>query len=66
MLLFGFGEQWDLSLNSNTDLLHSHYYRGYTASINIPYGYWFYQFSYLITVLLILLKVIVINISIKV
>ncbi|KAB7715180.1 ShlB/FhaC/HecB family hemolysin secretion/activation protein [Proteus mirabilis] len=43
--LFGFGEQWDLSLNSNTDLLHSHYYRGYTASINIPYGYWFYQYQ---------------------
>lgn len=43
--LFGLGEQWSLSLNSNTDLLRSHYYRGYTASMSIPYGYWFYQYQ---------------------
>lgn len=43
--LFGLGEQWGFSLSSNTDLSRSHYSRSYFVSVNIPYGYWFYQYQ---------------------
>ncbi|WP_286146180.1 ShlB/FhaC/HecB family hemolysin secretion/activation protein, partial [Shigella sp. FC1967] len=43
--LFGLGEQWILSLKTNTDFTRTHYSRAYTASVNIPYGYWFYQYQ---------------------
>lgn len=43
--LFGLGEQWIFSLSSNTDFTRTHYSRAYTASVNIPYGYWFYQYQ---------------------
>lgn len=43
--LFGLGEQWFFSLKTNTDFPHTHYSRAYTASVNIPYGYWFYQYQ---------------------
>ncbi|XOY28836.1 ShlB/FhaC/HecB family hemolysin secretion/activation protein [Proteus cibi] len=43
--LFGLGEQWVVSLSSNTDLSRSHYSRSYSVSVNIPYGYWFYQYQ---------------------
>lgn len=43
--LFGLGEQWIFSLKTNTDFLREHYSRSYFASVNIPYGYWFYQYQ---------------------
>ncbi|WYX00137.1 ShlB/FhaC/HecB family hemolysin secretion/activation protein [Proteus vulgaris] len=43
--LFGLGEQWIFSLKTNTDFTRTHYSRAYTASMNIPYGYWFYQYQ---------------------
>lgn len=43
--LFGLGEQWAFSLSSNIDLSRSQYSRSYSASVNIPYGYWFYQYQ---------------------
>ncbi|OAT24285.1 ShlB/FhaC/HecB family hemolysin secretion/activation protein [Proteus myxofaciens] len=43
--LLGLGEQWSFLFNSNIDFSNSHHQRAYSASVNIPYGYWFYQYQ---------------------
>ncbi|MEQ4921869.1 ShlB/FhaC/HecB family hemolysin secretion/activation protein [Proteus hauseri] len=45
--LFGLGEQWSFAINSNTDIYQSHHHnRYYLAAINVPYGYWSYQYQF--------------------
>ena len=42
----GFGEQWSISANTDTDMSPSHYSRYRVASVGFPYGYWSYRYQY--------------------
>ncbi|WP_353166007.1 ShlB/FhaC/HecB family hemolysin secretion/activation protein [Providencia sp.] len=44
--LFGLGEQWSLSANTDTDFSRSHHSRYAVAAINVPYGYWSYRYQF--------------------
>lgn len=43
--LLGLGEQWSFLFSNDIDFSNSHYQRAYSASVNIPYGYWLYQYQ---------------------
>ncbi len=45
--IFGLGEQWSVSTNTDTDISSSHQSRYYMASLNMPYGYWFYRYQFI-------------------
>ncbi len=42
----GFGEQWSVTANTDTDLSPSHYSRYWVSSVGLPYGYWSYRYQY--------------------
>lgn len=44
--LFGIGEQWSFSGNTDLDFSHTHHSRYYVGAVNVPYGYWSFRYQF--------------------